>query len=64
MEQNQSEAADVADADEKKRIVKEALKEWLDEKFAAFGRWSAMTIGAAALAALLYFILRLNGWYK
>lgn len=50
------------DKDEMKKITKEALKEWLDEKFLAFGKWSFFTLAAAALVALLYFILRTNGW--
>lgn len=39
-----------------KEIVKEALKEWLDEKFRDFGKWSAAAIAASALAAIVYFI--------
>lgn len=50
--------------DEQKEALKEALKEWLDEKFAHFGRWSFYTIAAMGLAALMYFILGLNGWHK
>ena len=49
--------------EEMKKVYKEALKEWLDEKFLAFGKLSAHAIGAAALCALLYFILRTNGWF-
>jgi hypothetical protein len=45
-----------------KAVIKEALKEWMDEKFAAFGRWSIIGIGAAALFALMYFILAVKGW--
>lgn len=45
-----------------KEAMKEALKEWLDTQFAAFGRWSAYTLSAAALVALVYFILTINGW--
>jgi hypothetical protein len=45
-----------------KDIVKEALKEWLDEKILIFGKWSLMTMAAAGIAALVYFILTLNGW--
>lgn len=45
-----------------KRVMKEALKEWLDSKFAAFGKWSLSTLAALALAALVWFILRMNGW--
>ncbi len=50
--------------EEKKEVMKEALQEWLDAKFAAFGRWSLGTMGAAALVALTYFILKMNGWSK
>ncbi len=54
------------DRDEVSRVlksaVKEALKEWLDEKILTFGKWSLMTVTAAALAAVVYFILALNGW--
>jgi hypothetical protein len=45
-----------------KAAFKEAAREWLDNKFAEFGKWSAMAIAAAALVALIYFILKLNGW--
>lgn len=50
------------DSDDQKRAVKEALKEWLDEKFSEFGKWSLAGFGAMALAALIYFILKMNGW--
>lgn len=48
--------------EKKKQIIKEALKEWLDEKFLAFGRWSAISFAALALYAVIYFILKTNGW--
>lgn len=41
---------------------KEALKQFLDDKFAAFGRWSAAGLATALLVALTYFLLQLNGW--
>lgn len=47
-----------------KELVKEALKEWLDDKFLAFGKWSAAAIGAAAFTALMYFIFWFDGWKK
>lgn len=47
-----------------KRIVKEAISEWLDKQFASFGKWSLFGIGAAALGALAYFILTSQGWRK
>lgn len=45
-----------------KAAVKEALKEWLDAKFTAFGKWALASIAAVALAALVYFILSAHGW--
>lgn len=45
-----------------KAAMKEALKEWMDEKFAVFGRWSFYSLSAMALTALVYFMLRMNGW--
>lgn len=45
-----------------KSVIKEALKEWLDEKFEQFGKWTAGAIAAAMLVALLYFVLTYNGW--
>jgi hypothetical protein len=52
------------DKDEMKRATKEALKEWLDEKYSQFGKWSFGAIVAAVFAALTYFILKMNGWEK
>lgn len=47
-----------------KAAMKEALREWLDEKYAVFGKWSLHGLAAAALAAVTYLILILNGWHK
>lgn len=49
--------------EDQRRIVKEALKEWLDEKWAAFGKWSIRGILAAGLAAIVTLILMVkSGW--
>lgn len=49
--------------DEKiKEALKQALKEWLDEKFAAFGRWTFKGILAAMIFAAAYFFLITHGW--
>lgn len=50
--------------DELKRIVKEAIKEWMTDQFAAFGRWSFLGIAAAGLGLLGLAILSANGWHK
>ena len=47
-----------------KDAAKEAIKEFLDEKFSAFGKWSAASIACLGLAAFVYFILWANGWHK
>lgn len=49
---------------EMKGILKEALKEWLDEKFSTFGKWSLATISALILGAITIFILNTNGWHQ
>lgn len=48
--------------DEIKDVLKEALKEWLDDKFTAFGKWSFYGLCSAGMFALIYFILTINGW--
>jgi hypothetical protein len=45
-----------------KDAVKEALKEWLDDKFLLVGKYTVNGIIAAGLAALVYFILTHQGW--
>lgn len=47
-----------------KAAFKEAMTEWLDEKFAMLGRWTFRGIAAALVVGLLYLILALNGWHK
>lgn len=50
--------------DEQKEIVKEALREWLDQQFATFGRWSLNAILALLLAGVVWAWLWGNGWHK
>lgn len=47
-----------------KEAVNQALKEWLDEKYAAFGKWSAHGLLAMLLAGLVYLFMISNGWHK
>jgi hypothetical protein len=54
--------ADGMSEDDRKRIVKEAINEWLDERLAVFGKWSLTGICAAALALLAYLLLVKAGW--
>ncbi len=50
--------------DESKEAVKEALHEWLDEKYAQVGRWTLHGFLAMIIAAGCYFVLAANGWHK
>lgn len=52
----------ITDAEEMKAIMKDALKEWLDEKLMQFGRWSLTGIGCMALVVLTYMALKFAGW--
>lgn len=52
------------DQEDEKRIVKEAIKEWLDEQVLTFGKWSLRVIFGVILGALTYFVLAMNGWHK
>lgn len=42
--------------DEQKAFLKEALQEWLDAKYAEFGKWTMRGVMAAALVALVMFL--------
>lgn len=53
-----------ASAADVKIALKEAMREWLDDKYAEVGRWAIRGILAAAVFALGYFILTMNGWHR
>ena len=48
---------DTKEQDAIKLVLKDALKEWMDAKYAEFGKWSVHAILAAALAALAYYLI-------
>lgn len=47
----------MSENDRVKSALKEALKEWMDDKYAEFGKWSFHAILAGALAALAYYLV-------
>lgn len=51
------------DREEQKEIVKEAIREWLDEKYSDFGKWSFHGLVAALLGVLAYY-LAVHGGFK
>lgn len=50
------------DKETQKAIVKEAITEWLDVKFAMVGKWTVSGILAVALAGLFYAYISTHGW--
>ena len=42
--------------EEQKKIMKEAMQEWLDSKYAEFGKWTMRGLVAAVLVALVTFL--------
>jgi len=45
-----------------KQAFKEAAKEFLQEIYMSFGKWSLRAIGAALVVMLIYLFLTMNGW--
>ena len=50
--------------EEQKKLIKEALKEWLDAQFAAFGKWTFMGLLSLLFVAVSYAWLWEHGWHK
>ena len=48
--------------DDQKEAIKEALSEWLDDKFSEFGKWSLKGMVALALVGLVYLWAASHGW--
>lgn len=53
---------DSMEKEEAKQIIKEAIREWLDEQFATFGRWSFLGIAAMGFAGIVYVFFISEGW--
>ena len=45
-----------------RQVFKEAINEWMSERFKEFGKWSVKSIGVAALGVLAYFVFVIKGW--
>lgn len=47
-----------------KAELKAALREWLDEQFAAVGKWTLRGLAVMGFGALVWLILTANGWHR
>jgi hypothetical protein len=47
-----------------RQAIKDGLREWLDDKFMAFGKWTFTGLMAALFAGLIYLALTGAGWHK
>ena len=47
-----------------KEVVKETLREWLDEKFTQFGKWSFYGFVAMFLAGIVWVFMIQSGWHR
>ena len=45
-----------------KDALKEGLREWLDDQFAEFGKWTLRAAIAALLAGIVWLALVSSGW--
>lgn len=50
------------DKDVQKEALKEALSEWLDHKFAQFGKWTLTGLFAMAIAGVVWVFLGTHGY--
>ena len=49
---------------ERKAIIKEAITEWMDQKFMELGIWTFRGIMAMGFGILVYMVLTTNGWVQ
>lgn len=52
------------DQQQQKEVIKQAIREWLDDAFADFGRWTIKGILAAAFCGAVYLAMINAGWHK
>lgn len=50
--------------EETKRVIKEAIREWLDEQFTRVGKWTFYGLLAGIIAGAAYLALLAGGWHK
>lgn len=52
------------DPENQKEIMKAAIREWLDDAFAEFGKWTLKGILALAFCGCVYLAMKGQGWHR
>jgi hypothetical protein len=47
--------------EEQKKLVREAISAWMDERWASFGKWTFIGVAAGGFAALAAYLFG-HGW--
>lgn len=47
---------------DQKEIVKQAIKEWMDERYADIGRWAVRSIVVAGVTSFLFWYISVRGF--
>jgi hypothetical protein len=47
---------------DQKEVMKQAIKEWMDERYADIGRWTVKTAIVGGLASLLLWYISMRGF--
>ena len=47
---------------EQKTVMKQALKEWMDERYAEIGRWAVRTLLVAAVMSFIVWYVQARGY--
>lgn len=45
-----------------KQAYKEAMQEWLDKKFAQFGKWALQSVAAVMFTGFIYLMIRTHAF--
>jgi hypothetical protein len=52
------------DREAQKQVLREAIREWMDDAFAEFGKWTFKGILVLAFAGCVYMAMKGQGWSK
>lgn len=48
---------------DQKAVMKQALKEWMDERYADVGRWTVRTLLAAGVISFVIWYIQVRGYH-